>query len=135
MPKNFDASTDAMVNAYFADVLVVANKVWLVLLDENEASIATDDTFADLTWSTSQKIAVTSISCVDRVVDLGGPHIFTGTVETPASVAVLTDDPTGTPLMLYVQNLKPGGTAHNFATGGDAKVNALLFRHGFQDEV
>ncbi len=134
MPKNFDATTDTMVNTFLADECVVANKVWIVLLDENEASIATDDEFDDLTWSTTQKISVTSVTCVDRVIDLGGPHVFTGTTQTPRTLAVLTDDPAGTPQMLAVQNIS-GGSAYAFASAGDLSVDVLLLRFGYDGEV
>ncbi len=133
MPKNFDDTTDDMVNAYLAS-LPTPNKLWIVLFDENKASVATSDTYGDLTQSTTQKIGVTSVTCVDRVIDLGGPHVFTGTTETPSSVGILTDDPAASPELFYLEDID-GGDPYSFAVSLALSLDVVMFRQGFEGET
>lgn len=133
MPKNFDNFTDAMVTAAYA-AMPTPNKVWIALVDEAESSIATSDAYDDLTASTAQSFTVTGVTVAERVTDLGGPFVFTGTTQTPAALVVLTDAPANSPDIIVAQNVF-NGAVYEFADRGDLSIDVLLIRFGYQDET
>lgn len=146
MPKNSDVTTDAKENLYLAS-LPTPNKLWVVVVDENEAAIATTNARTDLTQSLATKYAVTSVTCSGRTIVLMGPFTFEGTTELPRAFMVLTDDPAnGAPSKpYYFENIVNAavaedlglsiGDAWDFSVHGPLNVDGIAIECFFQGET
>lgn len=133
--KNFNTSMNEMLNTYLAS-LPTPNSLWVVLLDEDTASIAVTDAYTDLTRSGSTNaIQRSSLTAANRAIDLGA-LVFTGTTETPRSIAVLDDNPANAGVNLVaVEDIMTDGSVYNFATQGNLYVDGLTFKIGYQGET
>lgn len=132
--RNFNEGVDQLVNTGL-DGLATANKLYVMLCDQQESDVDPTMTFSSLTQTaTTASFSKTSATSSSRTVDLGA---FTWTETTPTtsrSVVILTKDTGASPKAIAIQNLSDGA-AWNCVTLGPPIVDDLSFKVGYQGEA
>lgn len=131
--RNFNEGVNAVVNSGLAG-LPTANKLYVILIDQQESDLDPTMTFASITQTSgTASFFKTGATSAARTIDLGA---FTWTEITPTTsraIAVLTDAVGGSPKLLAVQNLTDG-SAWNTTTAGPPIVDDLSIKVAYQGE-
>lgn len=132
--QNFNEGVDVLENVGL-DGLPTANKLWVMLCDQQESDTDPTMTFASLTQTAATaRFSKTAATSASRIISLGA---FTWTEATPTtsrSVVIMTADVGSSPKIVAIQNLTDG-SAWDTTVLGPVIVDALSIKVGYQDEA